>query len=196
MNHLGTQELRTKRLLLRRFTPEDAEEMFHHWAKDERVTRFLTWTPHASPEATKKVLSAWEKEYESLNYYQWGIVWEDKLIGAVSAVRVQEQSEWIELGYCLGTEYWNRGIMTEAVKAVIAFFFDSVGANRICIEHAVQNPASGRVAEKCGMTFEGTKREYFKGANGEFLDVSFWSILKRDWTPVTKERTVRASDGP
>ena len=40
-----------------------------------------------------------------------------------------------------------------------------------------------KVAEKCGMTFEGTKREYFKAAAGEFLDISFWSILKRDWMP-------------
>ena len=51
-----------------------------------------------------------------------------------------------------------KGLMPEAAKAVIDFLFSEVGVNRVGISHAVKNPASGRVAQKCGHTFEGTKR--------------------------------------
>jgi len=72
-------------------------------------------------------------------------------------------------------------IMPEAAGAVIDFLFSEVGFNRVGISHAVKNPASGRVAQKCGLTFEGTKREYFKASNGEFLDISDYGIIRREW---------------
>lgn len=181
MEHKGTQTLTTKRLFLRPMTPSDAGEMYENWAKDERVTKYLTWPPHASPEKTKKVLEFWEEEYKKADFYQWGMVYEGKLIGSISVVRIDERSEWAELGYCMGYDYWGKGLMTEAARCVIDFLFSQVGVNRITIEHAVKNPASGKVAKKCGMTHEGTKREYFKSAWGEFLDISFWGILRKEW---------------
>lgn len=53
--------------------------------------------------------------------------------------------------------------------------------NRVGISHAVKNPASGRVAQKCGLTFEGIKREYFKTSAGEFLDISDYGIIRSEW---------------
>ena len=81
----------------------------------------------------------------------------------------------------MGCAYWNRGLMTEAVKAVTDFLFREVGVNRIEISHAVKNPASGRVAEKCAFRFEGTKREYYKTFAGEFLDISYRGLVRSDW---------------
>lgn len=132
LTHKGTQTIITQRLTLRRFQVDDAQAMFDTWANDERVTRFLTWVPHESPELTKKLLESW----------------------------------------CA---------LPEAAKAVIDFLFAEVGFNRVGISHAVKNPASGRVAQKCGLTFEGTKREYFKASNGEFLDISDYGIIRREW---------------
>ena len=71
--------------------------------------------------------------------------------------------------------------MSEAAKAVIDYLFAEIGVNRIGISHAVKNPASGRVAQKCGLTLEGTKREYFKNSNGEFLDISDYGIIRSEW---------------
>lgn len=181
MEHKGTQPLQTERLTLRRFTAEDAEEMYNTWAKDERVTKYLTWQPHASPADTEKVLESWVESYKEDNYYHWGMVYEGNLIGAICVVRLDERSEWAELGYCMGYDYWGKGLMTEAAQGVIDFLFSEIGINRITIEHAVKNPASGRVAKKCGMIHEGTKREYFKSSWGEFLDISFWGILRKEW---------------
>ena len=78
--------------------------------------------------------------------------------------------------------------MTEAARAVIDYLFEEVSFNRIEISHAVKNPASGKVAQKCSLSFEGRKRGYFKALNGEFLDISFYGILKRDWEKLKEER--------
>ena len=181
LTHKGTQEIRTKRLTLRRFAVADAQAMFDNWASDGRVTRYLTWEPHTSPGATAQLLAEWENAYASPNHYNWVITLGGTPIGSIAAVRVDERSEWAALGYCLGCAFWGQGLMTEAASAVIAFLFDEVGVNRVSISHAVKNPASGRVAQKCGLTPEGTARAYFKSAAGEFLDIRTCSILREEF---------------
>ena len=181
ITHKGTQTIRTERLILRRFTVDDAQAMFTQWANDERVTRYLTWDAHESPEATKQLLELWCAAYENLNTYNWVMEYEGTPIGNISVVQLNEKCEYAELGYCMGYTFWNKGFMSEAAKAVIDYLFAEIGVNRVGISHAVKNPASGRVAQKCGLTFEGTKREYFKTSAGEFLDISDYGIIKSDW---------------
>ena len=181
ITHKVTQTIHTERLILRKFTIDDAGAMFENWASDERVTRYLTWCPHESPEATRQLLELWCAAYENLNTYNWVMEYKGTPIGNISVVRLSEKSEYAELGYCMGYAYWNKGFMPEAAKAVIDFLFSEVGVNRVGISHAVKNPASGRVAQKCGLTFEGTKREYFKTSTGEFLDISDYGIIRSEW---------------
>ena len=151
MEHKGTKELRTERLLLRRFTPADAQAMYDNWACDAQVTRFLTWQPHASPAATAALLTGWCESYARPSYYNWTLEYERRPVGNISVVRLDEAASCAELGYCLGRAYWGRGLMAEAASAVIGFLFDEAGVRRVCISHAVENPASGRVAQKCGL---------------------------------------------
>lgn len=183
--HKGTQTLRTKRLVLRRFTTADAHDMYKNWASDERVTQFLTWTPHKNLKETKSILSEWKTGYKEENTYNWAMEYEGHVIGGVSIVRCSDKREYAELGYCIGYDYWSQGFMTEAVQAIVSFLFIEVGFHRLEVAHAVRNPASGRVAQKCGFTYEGTKRESFKNADGEFLDVAFYGLLKNEWKPYT-----------
>ncbi len=181
LRHSGTVELHTSRLTLRRYAPDDAQEMFDNWANDKRVTRFLTWTPHESPAATRLLLEDWCARYANPSWYNWGIEYEGKLIGSISVVRLDEQSERAELGYCLACAFWNCGLMTEAVSAVRDYLFAEIGFHRLEISHAVKNPGSGRVAQKCGFRYEGTKRESFKTTAEEYLDIAFYGLLRRDW---------------
>ncbi len=181
LTHKGTQTIKTERLTLRRFKVTDADAMYNNWAKDERVCRFLTWDPHESAQATAELLKLWCADYEKNDWYQWAIVKGDTLIGSISVVRLSEQHEFAELGYCIGYEYWGHGYTAEAAKAVINYLFSQVNLNRIEICHAVKNPASGAVARKCGLTFEGTKKQEFKSRSGEFLDISFYGITKKEW---------------
>jgi ribosomal-protein-alanine N-acetyltransferase len=86
----------------------------------------------------------------------------------------------VEIGYCIGRAFWNQGILTEALNALIAFFFDQVGANRIAAHHDTRNPASGKVMLKSGMKFEGVARQAVLNNQGIY-DAVQYAILKSDW---------------
>ena len=180
MKHRGTVRLETKRLILRRFREEDAGPMFRNWACDAEVTRFLTWQPHVSAEATGKLLAGWIADYENENYYNWAIVLKDngdEPIGNISAVGLNDDISMVHIGYCIGKAWWHHGIMSEALKAVMDFFFDQVEANRIESLHDTQNPRSGMVMKRCGMKYEGTKRGAARNNQG-ICDVCCYALLK------------------
>lgn len=180
MQHLGTRILETERLILRPFRVDDAEDMYMNWANNEHVTRYLTWPTHASPEVSKKVIDMWLDEYEKLTNYQWCIENKEnhQAIGSIGVVNMQETTEAVEIGYCIGEEYWRHGIMTEALSAVIRFLFEEVGCNRIFAEHDVENPNSGRVMVKAGMTYEGTLKEAGRNNLG-ICDMAVYGITKK-----------------
>lgn len=110
ITHKGTQTIHTDRLILRKFTVDDAQAMFENWASDERVTRYLTWCPHESPEATRQLLELWCAAYENPSAYNWVMEYEGTPIGNISVVRLSEKCEYAELGYCMGYAYWNRSV--------------------------------------------------------------------------------------
>lgn len=182
MEHCGTRDIETKRLLLRRFTAEDAEPMYANWASDPEVTRYLTWPPHANVEVTRAVLENWISSYRQKNYYQWAIVLKDHgddPIGSIGAVDMNDDVAMVHIGYCLGRNWWHQGIMSEALGAVMDFFFDVVGANRIESRHDPNNPHSGMVMRKCGMIYEGTMRSSDRNNQG-ICDACWYALLRSD----------------
>jgi len=183
MQHRGTQRIETARLLLRPFRVEDAEDMFRNWAHDPEVTRYLTWAPHESPEATRALLTLWAKEAaEDPSVYKWAIERKalGQVIGSLTVVHVDEATESVELGYCMGKAWWGQGIMTEAVRAVCAYLFEEVGVRRVTARHDVENPASGAVMRKAGMTKEGVLRRSARNTRG-IVDMAVYSILREEW---------------
>lgn len=191
MNHKGTTVIETERLILRPFEPEDAQPMFRNWASDSEVTKFLTWPTHTSVEVTKQVVGDWCARNTDVRKYLWAIEWKEikEPIGSISAVEIEEKTETVTIGYCIGRRWWGKGIMPEALQAVIAFFFEEVGASRIEACHDTHNPNSGRVMRKCGMTYEGTCRA--KGVNNQGIcDTSWYSILKKEYEEARKQECV------
>ncbi|WP_099468823.1 GNAT family N-acetyltransferase [Konateibacter massiliensis] len=182
MKHCGTVELTTDRLILRRFCVEDAERMYRNWASDDEVTKFLTWPSHGSAEGTKQLIEVWEKEYNNQNTYNWAITLKnetDNPIGSIGIVEQNEAVDKVQIGYCIGKKWWNQGITSEALQAVITFLFEQVGANRIEAKHDTNNQNSGSVMKKCGMTFEGILRQSDRNNQG-ICDTSYYSILKSE----------------
>lgn len=157
MTHLGTIRLETERLILRRFEESDTETAFHVWTSDPKVTKYLSWEHHKSISQTQALGQTWLKKYDDPQWYHWVIVPKeiDFPIGTITAVNVDNDRAAIEVGCCIGSEYWGLGYITEAFAAVIEFFFEEVRADRIEAKYAPDNIASGRVMEKCGLTFEG-----------------------------------------
>ena len=183
MEHKGTVLIETKRLRLRRFTVRDSEAVFENWTSDPKVTEFLRWPTHEDIETTQKVLQMWVEDYEKDNFYQWAIVWkdgEDKPIGTVSVVEQKEELGLLQIGYCIGSKWWNQGITSEALSAVIDFLFTEVKANRIEVQHDPCNPNSGKVMKKCGMSYEGTMRRADMSNKG-IVDAAMYSILAEEY---------------
>ncbi len=159
MKHLGTQQIETERLILRRFRESDDKDMFNNWASDDDVTKFLTWPAHSSIEVSRYILESWIKNYSDTKYYQWCIELKrgKKAIGSIGVVDYNEAASSVEIGYCIGHKYWHKGYTSEALAALIDFFFNEVGMNRVSSRHDPNNPNSGKVMKKCGLLYEGTR---------------------------------------
>ena len=182
MTHCGTQKLETDRLILRRYVSEDAPAKYKNWTADPEVTKFLMWKPHPSEEYTQNITDVCVKQYSDDKFYRWAIVFKDngdEPIGDIAVVRMDEEVSMVHIGYCLGRAWWNKGIMSEALKAVMDFMFDIVGVNRIESRHDPRNPNSGKVMQKCGMKYEGTLRSADWNNQG-ICDASYYALLKSE----------------
>ena len=178
MQHLGTQTIETERLVMRRFSMEDAQTMYDNWASDDDVTRYLTWPTHTDSSVTEMVLANWVDSYANDDFYNWAIQLKSdgQVVGSIAVVQIREHVSCAEIGYCMGKAWWHQGIMSEALSAVMDYLFDRVGMNRIQAKHAVDNPNSGGVMKKCGMKYEGTLRQADRNNQG-ICDACYYGIL-------------------
>ena len=186
LNHTGTPRLETARLVLRRTSVSDAEQMYNNWASDPEVTRYLVWQTHADIEETKGILSGWDEKYKNPDFYHWGIVEKEseQIIGTIGTHNLREKHYAVELGYCLSRTQWGKGYMSEAVAEVIKFLFETVGFNRISAVFNENNAGSGRVMQKCGMLSEGTQRQAQLTKEGKFCDIHWYAIVKNDFCKI------------
>ena len=179
LNNHGTRTIRTQRLILRRFRLEDAQAMFDNWASDDEVTKYLTWPTHTNAETSEWVINDWVASYEKDDFYLWAIEFEGQVIGSISVVALDNDVEKAHIGYCIGRCWWRKGIMSEALKAVMERLFDEVGVNRVEACFDPRNPNSERVMAKCGMHYEGTLRQ--AGWNNQGVcDECFYGLLKSE----------------
>lgn len=182
MNHKGTIRIETERLILRRFTIEDADIMYRNWASDDEVTKYLTWPTHADVNVTRMLLEEWIQKYNDLDFYHWVIELREigEPIGSLSVVSYENKTASATIGWCMGKRWWGQRIMPEAGSAVLQYLFEEVEFNRIAAKHDADNPKSGRVMQKIGMIREGTLRASGKNNRG-IVDEVYYSILKEDY---------------
>ena len=156
MTHRGTAELSTERLLLRRFSLRDAQPAFENWLSEEKVTRFLTFEPYKSVREVRKILRKWTRGYARPDFYQWAIVLKESMqpVGTIDAKVIDADAGYMRVGYCLGSKW-----------------------GRIEARHDANNPASGKVMQKCGMSYEGTLRRSAK-SNVGIYDALVYAIVK------------------
>ena len=164
----------SERLMFRPWTVDDAEECFA-LSSDERVGPMCGWLPHKNVEETKAIL-----EGVLINDHTFCIIEKSsgKIVGNMGIeyvysegeggkkVRVEDERE---LGFWLGHPYWNKGYMTEAVKATIDYCFNELGMNRLLCGHFDYNHASARVQEKCGFKFEATSKKFWERLDKEVV---------------------------
>lgn len=174
-------EIVLERLVLRRITMDDAGDVFSY-ARDPEVARFATWDAHRSIEDTRAFLTSVIQGYGRRDAATWGVVHraEGRVIGTCGFNGWNRVHSRAEMGYAFGRRYWNQGLATEAVKAVIAFGFNHSSFNRIEAFCVPENVASARVMEKAGMVYEGLLRQSYL-AKGLYRDLKIYSILRDDY---------------
>lgn len=152
--------------------------MFDNWASDDEVTKYLTWPTHTDVSVAEQILREWVAQYARDEFYNWAIVLKEngpEPIGNISVVRWAGNIP--AMGYCLGRRWGRQGIMSEALGAVLGFLFDRVGVERVEAEYDTDNPHSGDVMRKCGMTFDGVREKAGQNNQG-VCDIGRYSIAR------------------
>ncbi|MBZ4665049.1 MAG: GCN5-related N-acetyltransferase [Mahella sp.] len=195
MTHKGTVTLETERLILRRFTMDDAEPMFRNWASDPEVTKYLTWPTHKNVDISREVIKNWLSAYESERKYEWAIELKSlhEPIGSISAVKVEDNTNLVHIGYCIGRPWWHKGYTSEALTRLVRFFFEEVGANRIEACFDPRNRNSGKVMAKAGLKYEGTMRQANRNNQG-ICDAAYYAILADDYFGKGQKRGISIGD--
>src|SRR5579884_1679302 len=139
---------------------EDAEDMFAY-ASDPRMAEHVGWYPHSSIDESRRFLAAAVERRARGEPVGWAITLkgEDRLVGSAGFFDWAIAHARAEIGYSLAYWLWNRGYMTEAVRALVRFGFGRMGLNRIEARCKVANLASARVLEKVGFRLEGVRSE-------------------------------------
>ncbi len=150
---------------------------------DEKMAENLSWTPCKSVEEQYKVIEQWVKKYENNDFYKWLIEKKDthELIGGIDICNLYKRKDYGEVGYCIGSKYWNKGYATEALRRVIEYLLLECDFHLVEAHYAGYNPASGRVMEKAGMKKDGELRERrLDKKTGLYTSQIYYSILKEE----------------
>lgn len=182
MTHKGTVTLITERLILRRFTIDDADAMFRNYFSDPVAVSTSRYSLHENADVTRETIAQYVIEYKNLDCYNWAIVRleNNEPIGRIAVSHLDERVSTADMSYFIGRAWWHMGYASESLSAVIKFLFEEVGVNRIAGRHDVANPNSGGVMEKCGMRFEGILRRAGKNSHG-YVDVCQYGIIAEDY---------------
>jgi len=179
--------LETPRLILRRLLMEDAGDIFAY-ASDHAVARTVTWEPHRSIEDSRAFVQTMLRRYERGEVANWGMELREtgRIIGTCGYILWNTTHDSAEIAYALGRPWWNRGLMTEALRAVLEFGWRRMGLHRIEAHCRTDNPGSERVMQKLGMRLEGVNRGALR-MKGVYVDLKHYAILRDDVVPASGE---------
>jgi [ribosomal protein S5]-alanine N-acetyltransferase len=174
--------LETTRLILRKTTSRDIPDIFVY-SSDVQVTRYLRWGPHQTLTETENYIQGVLDEYHEGRDGPWMIELKPShtVIGHIHLMDMSLQHSKAQVGFVLARAFWNKGIMTEALTAVLEYSFTGIGLNRVEGLCTSVNRAAARVLEKVGMTKEGDLRDYLY-QKGAFWDFSIYAILRQEFS--------------
>jgi len=174
--------LETERLRLRRILPGDIDTWLAIFTHPD-VRRYLVDVEENTQFDTVREIVDWADEiFEHKSGIRWAITLksDDTMIGSCGFHIYDAHNQKLEIGYELSKDYWRKGIMTEACKAVLNFCFDELKVHRIEADVTVGNEASAGLLKSLGFTQEGTWRDRVF-AGGKFYSLWQFGILKNEY---------------
>jgi ribosomal-protein-alanine N-acetyltransferase len=180
LNFSPFPEIKTKRLLIRRMTVEDAPALLI-MRSDDRVMKYIGREKMKTEDEAKAVIQKINSSVDMNESIMWAIALQENphvMIGTICYWNILKDHYSAEVGYILHPDCWGKGMMKEAVLAVVDFGFNEMKLHRIEGHINPENTVSGIVLEKCGFVREAYFREnfYFKG---KFYDGAVYSILAK-----------------
>ncbi len=182
LTHIGTQPIKTQRLLLRRFEYTDDENMLRYWVNDAAIQSMYSEPVYSTKQEVKGLLDQYIQGYEKDDYYRWAIVFRDtnECIGQIAFFLVDSKNHFGEIEYCIGSSFQQKGLATEATKAIIEYGFEKINLHKVQVCHKSINIPSKKVIEKCGFVYEGTLRDFFY-MDDRYVDRLYYSILRDEY---------------
>jgi len=179
MNNIGTKELFSTRLILRKFRKSDKSQLFNGYINQNEFLYYANKEKVNEIDIDKYLQKVIEK-YNEDDYYNWAIILKDTdvLIGSIN-LRVNNTNDSVEFNYAIDNRYTNKGYMTEALGIIQKFCLDELKVNRFQGGCCVENIASKRVMEKCGMFCEGILKSYIKLKDG-YHDMYMYSYVNKN----------------
>lgn len=146
--------LTTERLTLRPWRETDLED-FYEYARVDGVGQMAGWMPHKDMDESRSILSRFIQGKKT-----FALEYRGKVIGSLGIEMYNEENfpelatlQGREIGYVLSRDYWGRGLMPEAVQAVVKYLFETVDLDFVLVGHFDWNRQSRRVIEKCGFHY-------------------------------------------
>ncbi|HOZ77554.1 MAG TPA: GNAT family N-acetyltransferase [Ferruginibacter sp.] len=167
----------TSRLLLREVTIADAADLFF-LRSDAAVLKYLDKEPEKSVDETIALINQVKKNKEDGDGILWGITLKDSniLVGSICYWRMQKEHYRAEIGYALHPAQQGKGIMDEAIKAVLQYGFETMQLHSVEANVNPANEASMKLLERNGFVKEAHFRENYY-YNGQFLDSVIFSLI-------------------
>lgn len=169
------------RLILRPFTPADAPDV-QRLAGERAIADTTAAIPHPYEDGMAEAwIAGHGPEFEQGRGVTFAVTRKEDgvLVGAVSLMGIRAGHQ-AELGYWIGTPYWNLGYCTEAARLVLGYAFTDLGLWRVHACHFSRNPSSGRVLQKLAMRHEGCLRGHLmKWDRPEDLEV--YGVMRHEW---------------
>ena len=165
--------IETERLILRPITLDDAEACFS-WNSDDRVAKYMSYPRCTDISQTIDWIKSTLTDEQEWN---WAFVLkaENKVIGTGGIGPNKFMEGYWGIGYNLHYDYWHKGYCTEAMRAIVDFAHNELGVNKICSDHAIENPRSGKVMEKLGLKFH-HYGEYSKIDGSQTFKAKFYTM--------------------
>lgn len=173
--------LQTDRLELIEITDEHIKEIFSIFS-NEKITKYYGMSHFTETQQATNLINSFQKNFQEKRSIRWGIILKetDEFVGTIGLNNLQITSKKTEIGYDLNPDYWRRGIISEAARAVIQYSFDGLELYRIGAVTFPENEASYKLLLKLGFQKEGLLRGYIY-QNDKSNDAYIFSLLKPDW---------------
>lgn len=165
--------IETKRLIIDDIKPEDKEDYFTNISHDREVLKTFICTYQEDLNSFDFSRYLGRNDLFAVREKESG-----RLVGIFVECDVDNEKKSLEIGYGFGSGYWGRGYATEAVKAMLAYYFEQVGMKTVYASFFPENTASKRVMEKCGMTFSHINEKELTYLEKE-RDLVYYKISRR-----------------